>query len=269
MVLIYALTIFLSAFLLFQVELVIAKHILPWFGGTPAVWTTCMLFFQVLLMAGYAYSHLIVKRLRSSRQARLHVAILAASLCVLGVQALLWSSPVLPGDAWKPDGSDYPVLRILGLLGVAIGLPFFILSTTSSLLQAWFARTNPGRSPYRLYALSNAGSMLALVSYPFVVEPNLTLGLQADTWAAGYVVFALGCAVCGLVAGRVESNVVEAGPDPPEPDDPPADGGAGPGAADRLLWVALPAIPSVLLLGTTNHISEEIAVVPFLWVMPL
>ncbi len=261
----YGITIFLSAFLLFQVELVIAKFILPWFGGTPAVWTTCMLFFQALLLGGYAYSHGVVSRLSPRRQGRLHLLLLAASLALAAGQALAWGVPLLPGRWWSPAGSDMPVLRILALLAVGVGLPFFLLSATSSLLQAWFARARPGRSPYRLYALSNAGSLLGLVSYPFVVEPLLGLKRQATVWSAGYVAFAV---LCGLVAWRTaKARHAPAAPLPPL-GGPRADD-APPGRATRALWLALTACASVLLLATTNQISEEIAVVPFLWVLPL
>ena len=259
----YALTIFLSAFLLFQVQLVIAKYILPWFGGTPAVWSACMLFFQVALLAGYAYAHLVVRRLGARRQAPLHVAVIAASICLLAGQFLLWRSPLLPPAGWKPDGSALPVLRILGLLLVSVGLPFFALSATSPLLQAWFGRTHPGRSPYRLYALSNAGSMLGLLSYPFLVEPALALTAQAWAWAGCYAVFVFGCAWCAIRSATAEGPAPADGAAPNEGDS------GSPARGRRLLWFALAACASVLLLATTNQMSEEIAVAPFLWVLPL
>ena len=146
--LLYMLTIFLSAFLLFQVQPLIGRFILPWFGGGPAVWTTCMLFFQTALLAGYAYAHLVKTRLTEGRQVWVHVAVLAAAVCLL---------PIAPSDFWKPEGSGAPVLHILIILAVCVGLPYFALSATSPLLQAWFNVTHPGRSPYKLYALSNVG----------------------------------------------------------------------------------------------------------------
>src|SRR5437773_10645903 len=152
-----ALTILVSAFLLFQVQPVIAKIILPWFGGSAAVWTTCLLFFQMVLLLGYLYSHAVVRYLRPRIQMVLHVCLLAVSVVVL---------PIYPSAAWKPTGSAEPTLQILGLLAVSIGLPYFLLSTTGPLLQAWYARRYHGAMPYRLYALSNAGSMFALISYP-------------------------------------------------------------------------------------------------------
>ncbi|MFH1732021.1 MAG: fused MFS/spermidine synthase [Planctomycetota bacterium] len=259
----YAFTIFLSAFLVFQVQLVIAKYILPWFGGAPAVWSACMLFFQAALLAGYAYAHLMVRRLGARRQARLHAAVIAASICLLAGQFLLWRSPLLPPAGWKPDGSALPVMRILGLLAVSVGLPFFVLSATSPLLQAWFSRTHPGRSPYRLYALSNAGSMFGLLSYPFLVEPGLALTAQAWVWSGCYAAFVFGCAWCAIRSGKAEGPAPADGPARDEADSDP------PGRGRRLLWFALAACASVLLLATTNQISEEIAAAPFLWALPL
>src|SRR5215470_3588105 len=175
--LLYALTILVSAFLLFQVEPIIAKMILPWFGGSAAVWTVCLLFFQLVLLAGYLYAHAIHKHLRSSLQARLHLLLLALSLVAL---------PVIPKAAWKPTGTEDPTLAILLLLTVTIGLPYFLLSTTGPLVQAWFARRFPGRAPYRLYALSNAGSMFALLSYPVLIEPAFATRGQGIGWSWAY-----------------------------------------------------------------------------------
>ncbi|MBW1861185.1 MAG: hypothetical protein JRJ02_02265 [Deltaproteobacteria bacterium] len=177
---IYALTVFVSAVLLFQVQLMIAKYILPWFGGTPAVWSTCLLFFQVMLTGGYAYSHAIVSRFSTRRQSRVHLFLLSASIMLLVLQTIIWQSPLLPGAGWKHTGSDIPIIRILGLLTISVGLPFFLLSSTSSLLQVWFSQAFPARSPYKLFALSNAGSLLGLLSYPFLVEPNFGLGTQTN-----------------------------------------------------------------------------------------
>jgi hypothetical protein len=150
----FALTIFASAFLLFLVQPIIAKQILPWFGGSAAVWTTCLVFFQAALLAGYAYADVVVRRVVIRRQVLLHVGLLAASVLFL---------PIVPGAFWKPAGTESPAALILGLLTVTLGLPYFLLSTTSPLLQAWFARRYPGRSPYRLFALSNLASLLALL----------------------------------------------------------------------------------------------------------
>jgi hypothetical protein len=178
--LLYAVTIFVSAFLLFLVQPVMAKQILPWFGGSAAVWTTCLVFFQSTLLAGYAYSDLTVHRLAPRSQVRLHTVLLLLSLAIL---------PIIPGADWKPLGSENPSWRILGLLAATIGLPYFLLSTTSPLIQAWFARSRPGASPYRLFALSNLASMLALVGYPFLLEPWSPTRAQALGWSGGYALF--------------------------------------------------------------------------------
>src|SRR5580704_4524152 len=158
---IYSLTIFLSAFLLFQLQPLIAKFILPWFGGMPSVWTTCMLFFQMLLFGGYAYAHLTTSRLRPRSQAVLHIALLLVACAAL---------PIIPGDTLRPTGGEEPISRIVWVLVRVVGAPFFILSATGPLLQGWFSRTHQSRSPYRLYALSNVGSLLALISFPIVFE---------------------------------------------------------------------------------------------------
>src|SRR6187401_720599 len=161
----HAATVFLSAFLLFLVQPILAKHILPWFGGAAIVWTLCMVFFQLVLLLGYAYAHWLAARVAPRRQGAIHIVLLAASLAFL---------PIAPDAGWKPAGDDNPVLRILALLFATIGLPYFLLSSTSPLVQAWFARAYPGSSPYRLFALSNFASMLALLGYPFLFEPWFT-----------------------------------------------------------------------------------------------
>jgi hypothetical protein len=186
--LLYAVTIFFSAFLLFLVQPVMAKQILPWFGGSANVWTTCLVFFQVTLLLGYTYCDIVVRRLTPKTQVLLHVLLLATSCIVL---------PIIPGVQWKPLGPENPSLQILGLLAATIGLPYFLLSTTSPLVQAWFARSFPGRSPYRLFALSNLASMLALLGYPFGLEPWVATRMQSYGWSVAYVVFALLCAACG------------------------------------------------------------------------
>lgn len=248
----YAITVFLSAFLLFQVQPMIARMILPWFGGTAAVWATCLLFFQAVLLAGYGYTHGVVKRLRAHRQWMLHVALLALALAAL---------PILPDPKWKPPTPEMPAARILTLLAVTVGLPYFLLSTTAPLVQAWFARAFPGRSPYRLYALSNLGSMLALLSYPTLVEPALTLRQQAWVWSGAFALFALLCAATGWQSlRRAAAPVAATEEDPP----PPA-----PKLAAHLLWAALAMGPSMLLLALTTHMTTDLAPIPFLWVLPL
>jgi hypothetical protein len=249
----YALTILLSAFLLFQVQPLISKYILPWFGGTPAVWTTCMLFFQVLLLAGYAYAHVVATRLRQRRQVVLHLVVLAAAAATL---------PIAPSARWKPLGGEDPTWHILLLLAVSVGVPYFVLATTSPLLQAWFSRTHPSRRAYRLYALSNAGSLLALVTFPFVVEPRWSSPVQAAWWSAAFLGFAGLCALCALRTWNVSFAPAKA----KAGDEAAAE---RPGLLRRLMWLLLAACGSVLLLAVTNQMSQDVAVVPFLWVLPL
>src|SRR5258706_3656974 len=186
--LLYAVTIFLSAFLLFQVQPLIAKIILPWFGGSAAVWSAALLFFQLVLLAGYFYAHCLIRFLTARRQLALHASLLVVSLATL---------PIIPAARCKPSGGDDPTLRIILLLVATIGLPYMLLSATSPLLQAWYLRTHAGAVPYRLFALSNLGSMLALLSYPVLIEPKLALGRQAVTWSAAYAGFAALCAIAG------------------------------------------------------------------------
>ncbi len=262
----YAASIFLGAFLLFQVQPLIARYILPWFGGTPAVWTTCMLFFQLLLLLGYLYAHLVISRLKPRAQAVVHSLVLVASIATIVLMAVAWGTPIVPTAAWKPQTSDLPVLRILLLLGVAVGLPYLVLSTTSPLLQAWFSRTQPGASPYRLYTLSNIGSLLALLTYPVLVEPHLALKAQAEMWSWAFVAYALMAIYCAAVLWRLNPSSAEI--EPEEAEAPPLDT-APPTAWLKALWILLPAGASTLLLATTNQMSQDIAVVPFLWILPL
>jgi hypothetical protein len=251
--LIYALTIFTSAFLLFLVQPVIAKQILPWFGGSAAVWTTCLVFFQVLLLAGYAYADWTIRKLSARKQAVLHIALLVASLVSL---------PIIPGAAWKPVGGEDPAWRILGLLTVTIGLPYFLLSTTGPLVQAWFARSFPAGTVYRLFALSNFGSLLALLSYPFFFEFWVTTRVQSWGWSAAYVAFVVLCAASSLYSLRRQP-----GPDIHEA--PTELSGQPPGPRDYLWWLLLSAMGAGMLLAVTNHITHDVASVPFLWIFPL
>jgi SAM-dependent methyltransferase len=251
----YALTIFLSAFLLFQVQPLIGKYILPWFGGGPTIWTTCMLFFQMVLLAGYAYAHLVRTHLKERRQAVVHAALLVGAVLLL---------PIAPSAAWKPEEAGDPTWRILLVLAASVGVPYFALSATSPLLQAWFSVTHPGRSPYRLYALSNAGSLLALASYPFLIEPELRLKTQTLAWSAGFVVFVIFGALCALRLWRAEPAAAAA--EAPAGEAPSA---PRPGWGTWVLWLLLPACGSVMLLAVTNQMCMDVGVVPFLWVLPL
>lgn len=253
--LLYAVTIFLSAFLLFQVQPLIAKIILPWFGGSAAVWSAAMMFFQLSLLAGYGYAHFLGKA-KAKTQMFVHGGLLLISCFLL---------PILPSPTWKPDAVGDPTLRILMLLAATIGLPYFILSSTTPLLQVWYVRRTGNQVPYRLFALSNFGSMLALLSFPFLVEPNLASPMQAYTWSGLYVAFALLCgyaawasqeAVAPVVAAPVATEAVTA--------EKPA-----PSFGEMSLWVALAACASALLVSVTNHLSANVAPIPLLWVVPL
>jgi len=244
----HAATIFLGAFLLFLVQPILAKQILPWFGGAASVWTTCMVFFQLVLLLGYAYAHALA-RLEPSRQAVVHVTLLAASLVFL---------PISPDPSWKPHGGEIPALRILGLLFATIGLPYFLLSATSPLVQSWFARTWPARDPYPLFALSNFASMGALLGYPFLIEPWLRNREQSLDWSLGFGFFAL---VCGVLAWKSRDLALLAREESaPE---------QAPRGKDVLPWLLLSAMGSVMLLAVSNHLTQNISSIPLLWVMPL
>ncbi len=249
----YAIAIFLSAFLLFQVEPIIARYILPWFGGTPAVWTACMLFFQVFLLGGYAYAHLLASYLSPRNQALLHLSLVVCSLAFL---------PITPEEIWKPDGSENPMLAIVLLLLVTIGAPFLLVSASGPLLQHWFNRIHPTLSPYRLYALSNLGSLLGLVSYPFFVEPQLGLSTQTFLWSTGYGLYAVLVAWSAIMLCRFATLK-----DSSESSRSPV--GTTLRLPERLLTLSLAACGSVVLLASTNQICRDIAVIPFLWVLPL
>src|SRR5688500_5261066 len=258
--LLYAVTIFVSAFLLFLVQPVMAKQILPWFGGSATVWTTCLVFFQSTLTAGYAYADWTVHKLAPRKSVQLHLLLLALSLLVL---------PIMPADRWKPDGDENPSWLILGMLAATIGLPYFLLSTTSPLVQAWFARRFHGASPYRLFALSNLASMLALLGYPFLLEPWTATRAQAWGWTAGYLLFVALCAAAGWrsvpSADAVPATTADRDGVLPQPQPPDV----APTAARQLLWCTLAATASILLLGVSNHITQNIASVPLLWIVPL
>jgi hypothetical protein len=252
--LLYAATVFLSSFLLFQIQPIIAKMILPWFGGSSAVWSTCMLFFQAMLLLGYVYAHWLQGRFTRRREALTHIAMLAISLVAL---------PIAVNPSWKPSTVDSPSLRILALLVVTVGLPYFLVSTTSSLLQAWYARTHAGAIPYRLFALSNFASMLALVSYPLLVEPMLPARLQGRAWSVAYVGFAILCGATGWFSATRQNTRRADALASPASDGPP------PTIRARLLWIALAACASTLLLAVTTFLTQDVAAVPFLWILPL
>jgi SAM-dependent methyltransferase len=266
--LLYALTVAWSAFLLFEVQPIVAKMILPWFGGSSAVWSTCMLFFQMALLLGYLYAHWLHEKLRGRVQAIVHIGALAVSCALL---------PILPNPSWKTAGGS-PSLRILALLAATVGLPYFLLASTSPLLQAWYARTHKSGLPYRLFALSNFASMLALLSYPLLVEPNLPTRMQGYGWSGGYICFAVLCAITAwracnhpAAALRTLENAALRAPIEAADDEDTAGGDSAATSSpwNRLLWFGLSASASVLLLAVTNHLTQDIAAIPFLWIAPL
>jgi hypothetical protein len=256
MMLLYTSTIFVSAFLLFQIQPMIAKMILPWFGGSAAVWITAMLFFQIVLLAGYLYAHWSSRSLGPKAQARLHAGLLLASLAFL---------PIWPSQGWKPTGAEQPMLRILCLLVMSVGLPYFLLSSTSSLVQVWYSRKFRKILPYRLFALSNLASLLGLLAYPFLLEPNSTLRQQSVCWSAAYAVFILLCSASALVSSH------NPGLEPlPDQESPSArEAAAPPGQAEQTFCLLLACCASALMLAVTNHLTQNVASIPFLWILPL
>jgi hypothetical protein len=253
--------IFASAFLLFQIEPLIAKILLPRFGGAAEVWIVCLLFFQVVLLLGYWYADFLAGRLAPKIQGRVHAVLLAASVVAL---------PRLLGGAWRTGGTAVsggatagdPVLGILFVLAVTMGLPYFLLASTSPLLQGWYTRGHAGAAPYRFYALSNLGSMLALLSYPAFIEPSFTTRRQAIGWSIAYGAVAIPCAAFALRLRSPDRSAAHSR-------ETAAGTSAQPGCKIQALWVALAACGSALLLAITNHITQNIAAVPLLWVIPL
>jgi hypothetical protein len=255
--LLFAGCIFVSSFLLFLVQPIIAKQILPWFGGTSGVWTTCLMFFQLVLLAGYAYADTTTRRLSPGRQALVHGALLLVALATL---------PIVPGDWLRPDPQKAPIGELLVLLAATVGLPYFCLATTGPLLQAWYARLYPGAKVYRLFALSNGASLVALLAYPFTIEPRSSSLQQLGWWSGGFGLFALLCAGCAWLScsaaavATLPSQVSNAGSAAPAP---------APTRRDIALWVSLSAMGSTMLMAVTNHLTQNIAAVPFLWLLPL
>jgi SAM-dependent methyltransferase len=250
--LLFAATIFLGAFLLFLIEPLIAKLILPWFGGSAAVWATCLVFFQSALLLGYLYADATIRRLVPRRQSVLHLGLLLVSL--------LWL-PIAPQMFWRAHVQVDPAWRILALLTFSIGLPFVLLSATSPLLQTWYARRASGRSPYHLFALSNFASLLALLSFPVLIEPHLSSRHQAALWSAAYALFVACCALSVWIS-RSYNPIAHAVPESSYEESPPT-------FTAKFLWLSFAACGSMMLLAVTNHLSENVAPVPLLWVVPL
>jgi hypothetical protein len=260
----YGTTVFVGAFLLFQVQMIVGKYLLPWFGGAPAVWTTCMLFFQIALLAGYAYAHASAAKLTPRRQGTLHLALLGIAVLAVAALGITWRSPITPPISWRPQPGQNPIAVITLVLAASVGLPFFVLSSTGPLMQRWFGDGdgNDARATYRLYSLSNLGSLGGLLSYPFLIERVLRVHQQAWMWSAGFAVFV---ACCGSLAVRRRQQ-----PAPILHADRRGEvASAAPPGRQYVLWIALAACGSALLLATTNLLCQEVAVTPLLWVLPL
>jgi spermidine synthase len=257
LVALFATTLFVSAFLMFLVEPMIARMLLPELGGAPAVWNTCLVFFQFMLLGGYAYAHGATRWLGIRRHVLVHSVLLLMPLLVLPIG--LHQAP--------PESSQSPVAWLLLALFGSIGLPFFVLSTSAAVLQKWFSTTNDeaASDPYFLYAASNLGSFIALLAYPLAVEPALRLQEQARFWTVGYAILVALSVGCAAVVWR-RARFLESG-------DGPATAASEPAEAiswqRRFRWTALAFVPSSLLLAVTNYISTDVASVPLLWILPL
>jgi hypothetical protein len=250
---VYAATIWLGAFLLFLVQPILARYLVPWYGGSASVWTTCVLFFQTFLLVGYLYAHVVGARLSARGQGLTHLGLLGASLFFL---------PVTPSGSWLLVSPQAPVGEILTLLTLTIGAPFFMVATTAPLLQHWLARAHPGRSPYRLYAVSNLGALLGLVSYPFLIEPALTLDTQAILWSIGYGIYVGLCGLCAIeLVRKKDKDSSRSGR--------PLEAGAATPRINKATWIFLAGCGSTAFLATTNQLCLNVAVVPFLLILPL
>ena len=248
----YGLTLFVSALLLFSIQPMFAKMVLPKLGGAPAVWSVAMVFFQTALLAGYAYAHLLNRVLWPRRAAMFH-------LLLIGITAMMLPIAIAPG--WVAPPSNGTALWLFGLFAVSIGLPFFALSASAPLLQTWFAASGhkQASNPYVLYAASNLGSFAALFAYPIVVEPFLTLKTQTAAWSFGFALLAVLLGITGLFASRAVPAVAQGGPQDE----------VGSSSVERMRWIVLAAVPSGLVIAVTAYLTTDIAAAPFLWVLPL
>ncbi|MGV3624498.1 MAG: spermidine synthase [Archangium sp.] len=250
----FAVTVVLSAFLLFLVQPLMGKVVLPWFGGASAVWTTCLLFFQLMLLGGYAWSHLVVRRLRGEWQRRAHLILLGIAATALIVGGALWGTPLIPSSALRPSPTDAPMGHLLLVLFLCVGLPYFALASTGPLLQAWVAQKVDTSKAMRLYAVSNIGSLFGLLAFPVLLEPFWPLRTLAWGWSIGFLVFVVACASVAWNAPVIEREAAAESKLPP---------------ARVASWIALAALPSALLMAVTNHLTQDVAPIPFLWVLPL
>jgi hypothetical protein len=254
----FIISILLSAFLLFQVQPLVGKMILPWFGGTSAVWSGALLFFQVLLTGGYAYAYWLIDRVAAKKQRKTHLILVITAFLLITVLAFIWPSPITPDSSLATSDVHHPIWNIFRVLAFSVGLPYFVLASNSTIIQAWFNRLNPNQSPYWLYAVSNGGSLLALVSYPFLIEPIFPLITQGWIWAALFFLFLLVSVTIILPSAPKKQRTKPANQSQQVIP-----------ASRQLLWIALSAAASVLLLSTTSQLTQEVAPIPFLWVLPL
>ena len=261
-VLLFAINIFLSAFLLFQVELMMGKFVLPRYGGGPSVWSTALLVFQVLLLCGYAYAAFVSAKFPPNRQAKAHLGLIGACALLALLQAWFWQIPLFPRVSWLSGGSAYPVPQITALLLLGVGLPCILLSANSPLCQNWF-RSSSQASAYRLYAVSNLGSLLGLISYPFFVERKFTLTAQAWVWSVLFALVLICSAICSFLRMR---ELVGTKPEPARKTRKKV---SAPAHEPRLWWLVLSGCSCTMLLATTNMICQQVAPVPLLWVLPL
>jgi len=250
----FSMGVFAGAYLIFLVQPMVAKRILPWFGGGPGVWMICLMFYQTTLFFGYAYAHALIQFARPAVQLGVHSVLFAASFATL---------PVLPGDSWKPGAAADPSLSIITLLLAKVALPFITLAATGPLLQSWFARRYPARSPYALYAVSNFGSLAALLAFPLLMEPFLSLEATGQGWSWGFVLAGTLILTCGVAALPVAGSGLSGG------GDAQSEGSEKVAWQDFSLWLGLSACAVVLLMAVTNKLCLDVASVPFLWVVPL
>jgi len=251
---IFAIAVFVSAFLLFSIQPMVAKFLLPSFGGTPAVWASCLAIFQALLLGGYAYAHWLCRSVKPAQQRWIHFGFLAIILCFL---------PPVPHVPLSARTVDCPIWELFRALAGSVGLPFLALSATAPLLMEWFRQSHPGRTPDRLYAFSNAGSLLALLLYPVLVEPTFGRHIQADLWAGGMALFMALCVIAGWISFRRSGSGSIPKPESNRPGQPDR------ASSSLWLWILLPGCGSALLLAVTNQICQDVAPVPLLWVGPM
>lgn len=242
----------------------IAHYILPWFGGTNAVWSAVVLFFQIMLVGGYLYADWLSKSIPPERQWRIHGTLLAVACSVILLLSLFWPAPIIPSASWRPTVTEQPILYIFFLLTISVGIPYFTLASNSPLIQSWFAYTYTGRSPYWLYALSNAGSLFGLLSYPILIEPSLRLGEQGWLWSGLYLAFvALNIYILWHIT-RVKGT-----PQSKNDEDRSSTESVNTPLLDSFLWLMLSAIATVMMLSVTNRLTQDVAPIPMLWILPL